>query len=113
LVFLLGIIVGECIQIDRDGGNMMKILLIEHETSDFLDFIDFIDFIDFLDFLDLLDLITTNSDLTFKEMIIFRMLFDLASVFGDDEFNDLMIDAEAMMDAEVMKTVLGYRVLGL
>jgi hypothetical protein len=94
---------GECLQIDIDDGNMIKILLIEH---DIIDFLNLLDLLDLLDLLNLFDIIATNSDITFKELINFTMLIDHARVFGDDEFNDLM-------NAEVMKTVLDYRVLVL
>jgi hypothetical protein len=103
---VLGILVGECLRIDLDGWNMIKFWLIEHEFLDVLDILDILDPRDprdsldplgplnFLDLLDLLDLLATDSDLPFKEMINF-MIFD------------------NLTDAEVIKSVFSYRILGL
>jgi hypothetical protein len=84
LAFTLNILVGKCLQIDLDGGNMIKFWSIEHE---------------------IFDLFETNDDLLFKELINFTIFMDHARVSGDGEFTDLT-------DAEVMKSVLDYRVLG-
>jgi hypothetical protein len=89
LAFALGILVAECLRIDFDGGNMIKFWLIEHEI---------LDISGILDTRDLLaadsDLLATDSDFPFKELINFTIFDDLT-------------------DSEVMKSVIGYRALGL
>jgi hypothetical protein len=90
--FMLDTIFGECLQIDLDGGNMIKCWLIEYEI------------LDILHLLHLLHLLATNNNLSFKELINFMMFIDHAKVSGDDEFTDLT-------DAELMKSVTGYQVL--
>jgi hypothetical protein len=80
LDFVLNILVGGCLKIDLDVGNMIKFWSIEHEI------------LDLLDPLDLLDLLKTNDDLQFKKLINFRIFIDHARVSGDDEFTDLTDD---------------------
>jgi hypothetical protein len=65
--------------------------LIKHEI---LDILDVLDILDILDPLDTYDLLAADSDLPFKELINFIIIDDLT-------------------DSEVMKSVLGYRVLEL
>jgi hypothetical protein len=91
LVFTLDILVAQCLQIDFDGENMIKLWLIKHEI---LDILDILDSRDTRDPLDTRDLLATDSDLPFKDLINFTIFDDLT-------------------DSEVMKSVLGYRVLGL
>jgi hypothetical protein len=91
---VLSILVCEFLQIDLDGGNMIKFWLIEHEILDIFDPLDPFDLLYPFDLLDLLDLLATDSDLPFKELINFMIFDDLN-------------------DAEVMKSVFGYRVFGL
>jgi hypothetical protein len=88
---VLGILVGECLLIDFDGGNMIKFWLIKHEI---LDILNPHDLRDPLDPLDPRDILAADSDLPFKELINFTIFDDLT-------------------DSEVMKSVLDYRVLGL
>jgi hypothetical protein len=78
---------------------MIKFWSIEHKILDLLDLINL------LNLLNLLDLLETNDDLQFKELINFMIFIDHARVSGDDKFTDLK-------DAEMNKSVLGYRVFG-
>jgi hypothetical protein len=103
LTFALDILVAECLRIDLDGGNMIKFWLIKHEILDIFDILDSRDSRDAHDARDTLDtrdhlhtrdLLAADSDLPFKELINFTMFDDLT-------------------DSEVMKSVLGYQVLGL
>jgi hypothetical protein len=91
LAFALDILVAKCLRIDFDGESMIKFWLIEHEI---LEILDPRDLRDLRDPRDPLDLLATDSDLPFKELINFTIFDDLT-------------------DAEVMKSVIGYRVLGL
>jgi hypothetical protein len=94
---MLDILVAECLRIDLDSVNMIKFWLIEHKILDIPDIpniIDIHDPLDPLDLLDLLDLLATDSDLPFKDLINFTIFDNL-------------------IDSEVTKSVLGYRILGL
>jgi hypothetical protein len=94
---VLDILVAECFRIDLDGGNMIKFWLIKHQTLDILDILDILDPLDThdtCDTRDTRDFLAADNDLQFKELINFTIFDDLTN-------------------SEVMKSVLGYQVLGL
>jgi hypothetical protein len=71
LAFVLGILVGECLRIDLEGGNMIKFWLIEHQI------LDISDILDPRDLLDIRDLLATDSDLPFKDLMNFTIFDNL------------------------------------